>query len=132
MSTLDSYAVAVTYVIVCRGPHCRERGAMPLRHRLVELVRKEPAVHLLGYACFGRCEDGPNVAFFPEAAWFGNLNTSHDAERVVRHATGLEPMSAEPLTLPEDERSEHLRNITELVSTLERDRARPRRWWWPF
>jgi hypothetical protein len=37
-----------------------------------------------------------------------------------------------PLELPATERAEHLRNIAELVTTLERDRARPRRWWWPF
>jgi hypothetical protein len=38
------------------------------------------------------------------------------------------------LTLPEDERRQHLANITDLVDTLERDQARGRgrRWWWPF
>jgi hypothetical protein len=36
------------------------------------------------------------------------------------------------LTLPEDERRQHLANIAELVDTLERDRSRRRRWWWPF
>jgi len=119
----------VTYVVVCRGPHCRERGALPLRRRLVELVRHQPETDLLGYSCFGQCEEGPNVAFYPEAAFYGAL---HDAESVVRHATGVERLNQPPLALPEDERREHLRNITELVSILGRDRARPRRWWWPF
>ena len=122
----------MTYVVVCRGPHCRERGALPLRRRLVELVRGDSEVQLLGYSCFGQCEDGPNVAFYPEAAFYGGLQTATDAERVVRHATGLERLRQLPLSLPADERREHLRNITELVSMSERDRARPRRWWWPF
>jgi (2Fe-2S) ferredoxin len=119
----------VSYVVVCRGPHCRERGALPLRHRLVQLLRGDQATQLVGYACFGQCEEGPNVAFYPEAAFYGGV---HDAERVIRHALGVEALSQRPLEMPEDERREHLRNITELVSILERDRARPRRWWWPF
>jgi (2Fe-2S) ferredoxin len=122
----------VTYVVVCRGPHCRERGGLPLRRRLVELLRGQPEAHLLGYSCFGQCEEGPNVAFYPEADWYGGLTHADDAERVVRHALGIDRLSRAPLALPEDERREHLRNITELVSTWERDRARPRRWWWPF
>jgi (2Fe-2S) ferredoxin len=122
----------VTYVIVCRGPHCRERGALLLRRRLVELVRNEPEVHLLGYACFGQCDDGPNVAFYPDGVFYGGLHARADAERVLRHAAGVEHLNQVQLNLPEDEHREHLRNITELVSMSERDRARPRRWWWPF
>jgi (2Fe-2S) ferredoxin len=120
------------YVIACRGPHCRERGALPLRKRLVELLRREPQVRLLGYHCFGQCEFGPNVAFYPEGTWYGGLADPHAAERVVRHATGVEPLTDSPLVLPESERLQHLRNIAELVRTVERDSQRRRRWWWPF
>jgi (2Fe-2S) ferredoxin len=122
------------YVVVCRGPNCRERGGLPLRKRLVELLRHEPSAQLVGYACFGQCDYGPNVAFYPEGAWYGGLSASDAAERVVRHATGAEPLRQPPLALPELERHEHLANITELVSTLERDRARRRGrpWWWPW
>jgi (2Fe-2S) ferredoxin len=120
------------YVVVCRGPHCRERGSLPLRQRLVELLKHEPAAQLLGYACFGQCDFGPNVAFYPEGVWYGGLVGQDDAERVVHHAATGEPLNRSPLDLPEPERTEHLRNIAELVTTLERDRARPRRWWWPF
>jgi (2Fe-2S) ferredoxin len=122
----------VTYVVVCRGPHCRERGALGLRRRLVELLRGQPEPRLVGYACFGQCEVGPNVAFFPDAVWYGNLSGAGDAERVISHALGRERIEQPPLELPEPERTEHVRNITELLSTLERDRARRRRWWWPF
>jgi (2Fe-2S) ferredoxin len=120
------------YVVVCRGPHCRERGALPLRQRLVSLLRQEPTTHVLGYHCFGQCDDGPNVAFYPDAEWYGGLAQSQDAERVVRHAIGTEPLAQKPLVLPEPERGQHLANIAELVLIAERDRARPRRWWWPF
>jgi (2Fe-2S) ferredoxin len=120
------------YVVVCRGPNCRERGALPLRKRLVELLRGESSARLVGYQCFGQCESGPNVAFFPEGEWYGGLAGAQDAQRVADYAILGRPLDSGPLTLPEPERSEHLRNIAELVSTLERDRHRPRRWWWPF
>jgi (2Fe-2S) ferredoxin len=120
------------YVVVCRGPNCRARGAMPLRTRLVQLLKHDPHVQLLGYACFGQCDYGPNVAFYPPGEWYGGLSAPEDAERVVQHATACAPL-ARRIELPEQERLEHLRNIEELIRTHERDRARPRRWsWWPF
>jgi (2Fe-2S) ferredoxin len=121
-------------VVACRGPHCRERGSLSLRKRLVELLKGETSARLIGYACFGQCDSGPNVAFYPEGTWYGGLSDSQDATRVVRHATSGEPLGQLPLELPELERTEHLRNIGELVGTLERDRAGRRSWpsWWPF
>ena len=105
---------------------------MPLRKSLVKLLRHDPAVRLIGYSCFGQCDLGPNVALYPERVWYGGLSQPGDAERVVHHATGTERLTDSPLQLPEGERAEHLRNIEELVRTLERDRGRSRRWWWPF
>jgi len=105
---------------------------MPLRQRLVRLVKDDPNLHLVGYSCFGQCDYGPNVAFYPPGEWFGALSGPDDAERVICHARGSQALAREPLVLPETERAEHLRNIEELVRTRERDRARPRRWWWPF
>jgi (2Fe-2S) ferredoxin len=131
LSLRFGYALGV-YVVVCRGPNCRARGAMGLRKRLVKILRNDADVHLLGYSCFGQCDLGPNVAFYPEGVWYGHLVRPDDAERVVRHAACGEPLVDTPLILPEDERAEHLRNISELVRTLERDRARGRHWWWPF
>ena len=56
-----------------------------------------------------------------------------DAQRVVDYAHGVQPMDEAPLQLPAAEQTEHLRNIGELVRTVERDRSRrSRRWWWPF
>jgi (2Fe-2S) ferredoxin len=106
---------------------------MPLRKRLVGLLKNDPNVRLIGYACFGQCDHGPNVAFYPPGDWYGGLSATGDAERVVQHAHA--PHNApldHPLRLPEDERAEHLRNIEDLVRTVEHDRAAPRRWWWPF
>jgi (2Fe-2S) ferredoxin len=120
------------YVVVCRGPNCRAHGALPLRKRLVALLKHNQSVGLLGYACFGQCDFGPNVAFYPEGSFYGHMSRPDDADRVVRHATGQAPLSDPPLNPPEAERAEHLGNIAELVRTLEEDRARHRRWWWPF
>ena len=105
---------------------------MPLRRRLAHLLRGDPSVHLLGYACFGQCDYGPNVLFYPSGEWYGGLSGREDADRVVAHAKDGKPLEAVWLELPEDERIEHLRNVGELVRTVEADRARPRRWWWPF
>ena len=104
---------------------------MPLRKQLVKLLKGDPDVQLLGYACFGQCDYGPNVAFYPPGEWYGRLSGAGDAERVVEHARQCTPLD-EPLELPEQERIEHLRNIEELVRMLERDRARRRRRWWFF
>src|SRR3954447_5135154 len=109
---------------------------MPLRKRLAELARHEPCVHLVGYACFGQCDYGPNVIFYPEDAWYGGLTAPDAAERVLQHATKGESLEATALQPTQAEHREHLANIEELVATLERDRARrqsrSRRWWWPF
>ena len=121
-----------SYIVVCRGPNCRERGGLGLRKRLVELLKGESRAQLVGYACFGQCDCGPNVAFYPEGVWYGHLVNAGDAERVVKHAACGQPIEATPLALPELERTEHLRNIADLESTLERDRGRRRPWWWPF
>ena len=120
------------YVVVCRGPNCRARGALPLRKRLYTLLKKDPTVRLLGYSCFGQCDYGPNVAFYPEGTFYGHLSGDADADRVVRHAGAQQALIDPQLRLPEGEREEHLRNIAELVRTLEQDRVRKPRWWWPF
>jgi len=137
---LSQYAILIVsasvanYIVVCRGPNCRERGGLPLRKRLAELLRREPSAHLVGYACFGQCDYGPNVIFYPENAWYGGLASEDAAERVVRHATGETRLDAPALEPTDAERREHLANIADLVATLERDRARrqSRPWWWPF
>lgn len=105
---------------------------MPLRRRLAQLLRGDTSVHLLGYACFGQCEHGPNVLFYPSGEWYGGLYGCDDAERVVAHARAGQPLDTVQLKLTTDENVEHLRNVGELVRTFEADRARPRRWWWPF
>ncbi len=122
-----------SYVVVCRGPNCRERGALPLRKRLAELLRGDASTALLGYSCFGQCDYGPNVAFFPEAEWYGALTAADAADQVLRHARENAALG-HPLQLTAAERNEHLANILELVTTIERDRARRRGrpWWWPF
>lgn len=105
---------------------------MLLRGRLYELLKRDTTVHLLGYSCFGQCDYGPNVAFYPEGTFYGNLSAADDADRVVRHARQEQPLNDAPLCPPEADRDQHLRNIGELVRTLERDRGRRPRWWWPF
>ena len=125
-------AAPTTYVVVCRGPNCRERGGLPLRKRLVQLLKNDPRARLVGYACFGLCDYGPNVAFIPEGEWYGGMVAPDAAERIVSHATCGAALSAQPLCLAEAERGEHLRNIAELIATFERDQRSPRHSWWPF
>jgi (2Fe-2S) ferredoxin len=104
---------------------------MPLRQRLAGLLQGRQDVRLIGYACFGQCELGPNVAFLPQEEWFGGLSDAGAAERVAAYpGGGAEP--GERLTLPEAEKREHLRNMAELIGTIERDSRPGKRWWWPF
>ncbi len=121
------------YVVICRGPNCRERGGRELRKRLISLVRGRASPRLLGYACFGQCDYGPNVVFFPDDTWRGQLRAA-DAEALLEHAPEALPGAC--LDPPAAERREHLANIAELVATVERDIARRaggrRWWWWPF
>lgn len=123
-----------TYVVVCRGPNCRERGSLPLRKRLAALLRPDAPTRLIGYSCFGQCDDGPNVAFFPAGEWYGHLKPA-DAEALIDHAVTGAPVDLDRLSLSDDDRTRHSRNIIELIDTLERDlraRATRRHWWWPF
>ena len=131
-SSIVVQAVSSSYIVVCRGPNCRERGGLGLRKRLSALLKGEQRASLVGYNCFGQCDFGPNLAFYPEGAWYGGLIDADAAERAVKHATCGAPMRAALLELPELERGEHLKNIADLVSTIERDRARRHPWWWPF
>jgi (2Fe-2S) ferredoxin len=99
----------------------------------VEVARGQDQVRLLGYACFGQCDDGPNVVFYPAGEWYGGLCQGDAAERVLAHARGEAALPQPPLVLEANERIQHLRNIAELVALDERARAAPRRrWWWPF
>ena len=131
-SSIVVQALSTSYIVVCRGPNCRERGGLGLRKRLTALLKGEQRASLVGYNCFGQCDFGPNLAFYPEGAWYGGLIEADAAERAVKHATCGAPMQAALLELPELERGEHLTNIADLVSTIERDRARRHQWWWPF
>ena len=131
-SSIVVEAVSTRYIVVCRGPNCRERGALGLRKRLSALLKGEQRASLVGYNCFGQCDYGPNLAFYPEGVWYGGLIDVEDAERAVEHVTCGAPMPAAPLELPELERGEHLQNVAELIGTIERDRARRHPWWWPF
>jgi len=131
-SSIVVQAVSTSYIVVCRGPNCRERGGLGLRKQLSALLKSDQRASLVGYNCFGQCDFGPNLAFYPEGVWYGGLINADDAERAVQHATCGTPMRAAPLELPSLERAEHLQNIADLVGTIERDRTRRHPWWWPF
>ena len=128
-------ATETTYVVVCRGPNCREQGGLGLRKRLLQLLgRDDASVRLLGYSCFGQCDHGPNVVIFPSNEWRGKLRLD-DAAALVEYARGNGLAPGRLLEPTAEERAQHLANIGELVATVERDRAarsRARRWWWPF
>jgi (2Fe-2S) ferredoxin len=107
---------------------------MRLRTRLARLIHGRNDIGLIGYACFGLCEFGPNVAFFPEGAYFGGLEAEDDAQRVVDHAAGTRALADLPLPMSIEERAAHRRNVEDLIALAERERngRKRRRWWWPF
>lgn len=112
--------VSRTYIVACRGPNCRERGSRLLRSRLSALLRGNPSACLVGYACFGLCDLGPNVALYPQGVWFGGLSHPDDAQGIVTHLAGGAPPAA-PLLVPEPARSQHLANLAEVIRTVEKD-----------
>lgn len=121
------------YLVICRGPHCRHRGAGTLRARLARVLRGREDLRVAGYACFGLCEHGPNVLLYPEGVWFGGLARPGDAERLVRRADGGRAPELVQLPVFPAEREEHLVNAAEVIRNLDPLTQPSRgRWRWPF
>ena len=74
-------------VYVCEGGDCSEKGSVELHNELKTLLQKrdtKSSNRIRKYPCFGGCENGVNVAVFPDRAFYSRM-TRADLERLVEH-----------------------------------------------
>ena len=75
-------------VLLCNGPRCTRRGALPLwkslREQLKAAGKLECAggVHITRTQCQFPCDQGPTLSVYPPGAWYQVRNQA-DLERIV-------------------------------------------------
>jgi sirohydrochlorin ferrochelatase/(2Fe-2S) ferredoxin len=72
------------HVAVCTNQTCAADGSPAVLERLRQAVRDSEAcdARVTRSSCLGRCGDGPMVAVYPDAVWYGDVGES-DAARIV-------------------------------------------------
>jgi len=79
---------------VCVNVDCALRGSEAVRDRLRELADAgDYDVEVNDYICFAACEQGPNLLIEHERAFYSEV-TPGDAEGILEHAAGGEPVAA--------------------------------------
>ncbi len=75
-------------VLVCSGPRCTRRGALPLwkslREKLKAAGKLECAggVHITRTQCQFPCDDGPTLSVYPDGSWY-RLRNEAEVARLV-------------------------------------------------
>ncbi|MCY1282833.1 hypothetical protein D9M69_276960 [compost metagenome] len=73
-------------LLLCNGPRCTRRGALPLWKKLRETLKAagklecEGGVHITRTQCQFPCDDGPTASLYPEGEWY----RIRDEEEVLR------------------------------------------------
>ncbi|MBI1745352.1 MAG: (2Fe-2S) ferredoxin domain-containing protein [Acidobacteria bacterium] len=79
----------VSHILVCQNVDCRVRGSdqvmKALSLQLAEKGRRDITVK--SYMCFGACQAGPNMVFYPERTWYAGVRLS-DVDAIVDHVMG--------------------------------------------
>jgi sirohydrochlorin ferrochelatase/(2Fe-2S) ferredoxin len=71
------------HVAVCTNRTCAADGAATVLERLRQAVRDRGVdARITRSSCLGRCGDGPNVAVYPDAVWYGDV-APDDADRLA-------------------------------------------------
>lgn len=76
-------------VLLCNGPRCTRRGALPLwkmlREQLKAAGKLECAggVHLTRTQCQFPCDQGPTLSVYPSGAWY-RVSSEADVRRLVQ------------------------------------------------
>ena len=76
-------------VLLCNGPRCTRRGALPLWKLLREQVKAagklecEGGVHITRTQCQFPCDQGPTLTVYPPGAWY-QVRDAADVERLVQ------------------------------------------------
>lgn len=75
-------------VLLCNGPRCTRRGALPLWKALRERVKAagrlecEGGVHITRTQCQFPCDQGPTLSVYPPGAWY-RVRSEADVVRLV-------------------------------------------------
>ena len=79
----------VSHILVCQNVDCRVRGSEQVLKDLTERLAAQggTGVTVKPYMCFGACQTGPNVVFYPQRTWYASVKPE-DVEAVAAHATG--------------------------------------------
>ncbi len=73
-------------LLLCNGPRCTRRGALPLWKKLRETLKAagklecEGGVHITRTQCQFPCDEGPSASLYPEGEWY----RIRDEEEVLR------------------------------------------------
>lgn len=71
------------HVAVCTNRTCAADGAASVAERLRQATRDvEVDVRVTRSSCLDRCGEGPNVAVYPDAVWYGGVRPA-DADRIA-------------------------------------------------
>ncbi|UMZ14490.1 (2Fe-2S) ferredoxin domain-containing protein [Pseudomonas sp. MPFS] len=99
-------------VLLCTGPRCVRRGALPLWKTLrrellrLDLMEKPGGVLLTRTACQFPCNLGPVLTVHPDGCWYRVENDSQVLQLVERHLLAGEPVAqlqiAAPYGVPTD------------------------------
>ena len=87
------------HVFVCQNarpegaprPSCTRDGKSDLFTELQQLTKAAglaPGVRINKAGCLDQCEHGPTVVVYPEAVWYGGVQTADAAEIVAEHLAG--------------------------------------------
>ncbi|UQY36832.1 (2Fe-2S) ferredoxin domain-containing protein [Pseudomonas fulva] len=75
-------------VLLCNGPRCTRRGALPLWKKLREQVKAagklecEGGVHITRTQCQFPCDQGPTLTVYPQGHWY-QVRSEEDVIRLV-------------------------------------------------
>ncbi len=76
-------------LLLCNGPRCTRRGALPLWKSLREQLKAvgrlecEGGVHITRTQCQFPCDDGPTASLYPEGEWY-RIRNEEEARRLVQ------------------------------------------------
>jgi (2Fe-2S) ferredoxin len=97
-------------MLLCNGPRCTRRGALPLWKRLRELLKARglletaQGAHLTRTQCQFPCDEGPTLSVYPPGAWY-RVTDETDLVRLVDEQIG-EGRVVEALRMGSDRRRE--------------------------
>ena len=78
---------------VCQIFNCENRGSAQIMNELANQVAERVLdVAVKPYACFGGCQNGPNIIIYPQKNWYAGVK-SEDLPEIVESLAGGPPVT---------------------------------------